>query len=610
MCIRDRYRTFQKEKEMPKENNNVTIVVLIFLLALSLIIIIRLLYRSNEISKETDSKVSVTENIPVEKSIKEPNVENSRRSEVKEYSSANKENKQLMLYEEACKASLKIMQMSLNSNKEMGKSQMIETSEYSLEKQPGVGIVKTIKQEVREYYPDQEEPKLLEEAKNISMKMGVDLDSKKVSLKNTKIAFGMNVKRSTDLTDSEIKSVYTITTDKESERSLENGRFAKSFDSIELLGVGGFAEVFRARHVLDEKYYAVKRIVVQHNTKKSVKGRKAYREIRALKAFDHHNIVRYITCWTETPTVEQLQHCKTHASEEVEESSKKTEEVVVSNAPATSGLGFEWDRGSRDQDSIQANSSIPAANNHSKFNNTPLNESNYRNELSPINPKHNQAIKMIEEREISLLDNTVDLAYYIQMILYPSTLREYLKKRAESVESRRNLKYFGQIVNALVEIHSKKLIHRDMKPANIFLDANDDVKVGDFGLTVRMGEEDSFESAESSEGTAHTEGAGTKQYLSPEQESGRYGQKVDVYAAGLILMELSCLFATEHERLLAFEKVRKRRCLPEGFDCMKYKEEGELIIKMTERAPENRPTAKEVLELEAYKRWLKREEKD
>lgn len=41
---------------------------------------------------------------------------------------------------------------------------------------------------------------------------------------------------------------------------------------------------------------------------------------------------------------------------------------------------------------------------------------------------------------------------------------------------------FREIVEGLLHIHEQGMIHRDLKPVNIFLDSNDQVKIGDFGL--------------------------------------------------------------------------------------------------------------------------------
>ncbi|CAM4728087.1 unnamed protein product [Leuciscus chuanchicus] len=67
-------------------------------------------------------------------------------------------------------------------------------------------------------------------------------------------------------------------------------RFLEDFDSITAIGKGGFGRVFKARRILDQKYYAVK----------IVKSRdKALREVGALADFNNANIVRYYTAWEE-----------------------------------------------------------------------------------------------------------------------------------------------------------------------------------------------------------------------------------------------------------------------------------------------------------------------
>jgi len=66
---------------------------------------------------------------------------------------------------------------------------------------------------------------------------------------------------------------------------------------------------------------------------------------------------------------------------------------------------------------------------------------------------------------------------------------------------------------ALLECHRRKdgtkILHRDLKPANVFFDADDTVKLGDFGLSRMMGDESVF---------AYTH-VGTPYYMSPEQIS-------------------------------------------------------------------------------------------
>ena len=96
-------------------------------------------------------------------------------------------------------------------------------------------------------------------------------------------------------------------------------------------------------------------------------------------------------------------------------------------------------------------------------------------------------------------------------------------------------KVFTQIVMALHACHIRpegKILHRDLKPGNVFLDGQHCVKLGDFGLA-RMMNKDSF--------YAKTH-VGTPYYMSPEQiQESWYNEKSDIWSAGCMLYELCAL---------------------------------------------------------------------
>lgn len=71
---------------------------------------------------------------------------------------------------------------------------------------------------------------------------------------------------------------------------------------------------------------------------------------------------------------------------------------------------------------------------------------------------------------------------YIQMeFCEKSTLRTAIDNGLYEDEER-YWRLFREIVEGLAHIHQQGMIHRDLKPVNIFLDSNDHVKIGDFGL--------------------------------------------------------------------------------------------------------------------------------
>lgn len=91
---------------------------------------------------------------------------------------------------------------------------------------------------------------------------------------------------------------------------------------------------------------------------------------------------------------------------------------------------------------------------------------------------------------------------------------------------------FLELCNALKYIHSKRVIHRDIKSQNIFLTKSGHVKLGDFGISKLLNNGDDFTNTS----------IGTPYFLSPEICMGKsYNQKSDIWMLGCVLFELCCL---------------------------------------------------------------------
>jgi len=93
---------------------------------------------------------------------------------------------------------------------------------------------------------------------------------------------------------------------------------------------------------------------------------------------------------------------------------------------------------------------------------------------------------------------------------------------------------FVQICLALDHIHQKGILHRDVKPANIFFTRRGMVKIGDFGFSKHYDETVSNQVGQTL--------CGTPYYLAPEMWLGeRYSKKADMWSAGIVLFEMMTL---------------------------------------------------------------------
>lgn len=202
---------------------------------------------------------------------------------------------------------------------------------------------------------------------------------------------------------------------------------------------------------------------------------------------------------------------------------------------------------------------------------------------------------------------------FIQMELCSSTLRQWLDERNQStagVEARPSFHIFRQLLLATAYLHDQGIIHRDIKPRNVFINTRQEVKLGDFGLAKEM----IVSSPTASPNTPaeiiakatfppygsvqDTSGVGTSAYAAPEQlcKGGSVDEKTDIYSLGIVLWELYTQTRTEMERVEGISCLRQGK--PEVMQPMDEVQAGlgELVSHLTSNNPEDRPTAASMLE--------------
>lgn len=118
-------------------------------------------------------------------------------------------------------------------------------------------------------------------------------------------------------------------------------------------------------------------------------------------------------------------------------------------------------------------------------------------------------------------------------------------------------------------LHSKRIIHRDIKLHNVLLTENQQCKLIDFGLArkakfwkssleERKREGQDIDQEEETE--EFSKSVGTRLFSSPEQASSeRYDYRTDIFSLAMVIVLLFCSFSTTHEQRDLLETIRLRK---------------------------------------------------
>lgn len=242
--------------------------------------------------------------------------------------------------------------------------------------------------------------------------------------------------------------------------------------------------------------------------------------------------------------------------------------------------------------------------------------------------------------------NSQFLSFYIQTEFFEGsyTLQDYLQNRRDNQDSYKKVyhKILYELATALQEIHQAKIVHRDIQPSNIILRDNFSIVVIGFSISSPIYKRKHYNSLtppvsainSNSKNNLHESSSsslkiapldvlcinaaenaanfparrlGSQTYASPQQLNGRKSTPSDdIYSFGIIMFELLANIEGDRKRINAIRQLRNFATLPDNFD-IEFKEESELILKMTSHDPSKRPSAEEVLQTNLFKKWKNEE---
>ena len=121
------------------------------------------------------------------------------------------------------------------------------------------------------------------------------------------------------------------------------------------------------------------------------------------------------------------------------------------------------------------------------------------------------------------------LQYIVMEHVEGITLKEYIEQQGK-LGIKETVHFTMQILRALQHAHDKGIVHRDIKPQNIMLLSNGNIKVTDFGIA-RFSYSDTKTMTDSAIGSVH--------YISPEQaRGGATDDRADIYSVGVVMYEM------------------------------------------------------------------------
>jgi serine/threonine-protein kinase len=178
----------------------------------------------------------------------------------------------------------------------------------------------------------------------------------------------------------------------------------------------------------------------------------------------------------------------------------------------------------------------------------------------------------------------VPVPYIVMEYVDGRTVRDLLQE-GHRLLPERSLEIIDGVLRALDYSHQAGIVHRDIKPGNVMVTRNGDIKVMDFGIARAMSDAQATM-------TQTAQVIGTAQYLSPEQARGeRVDARSDLYSAGCLLYELLTgrpPFTGDSPVAIAYQHVRENPVPPSRVDPDVPSWADAIVLKAMAKSPDDR----------------------
>jgi beta-lactam-binding protein with PASTA domain/tRNA A-37 threonylcarbamoyl transferase component Bud32 len=178
----------------------------------------------------------------------------------------------------------------------------------------------------------------------------------------------------------------------------------------------------------------------------------------------------------------------------------------------------------------------------------------------------------------------VPVPYIVMEYVDGRTVRDLLQE-GHRLLPERSLEIIDGVLRALDYSHQAGIVHRDIKPGNVMVTRNGDIKVMDFGIARAMSDAQATM-------TQTAQVIGTAQYLSPEQARGeRVDSRSDLYSTGCLLYELLTgrpPFTGDSPVAIAYQHVRENPVPPSRVDPDVPPWADAIVLKAMAKAPGDR----------------------